>query len=330
MDGTLRILLAEDSVDDALLALRALRRDGLTVQHQRVDSAAGMRAALAAQPWDAVISDYQMPGFNGLDALRLARAASPNIPFILISGKVGEETAVKAMQLGAGDYILKTNLTRLGPALRREIAEAANRAEIARAQHRLRESELTWRTMFEGSPVAQILQLQHSMITHVNQRYMDLMGYSRVELVGHTPDEIGLHIPDELSRRFLAALDEYGEVEQLELRQRRKDGVVLRVLVSSCRMQLDGATHLLHSITDITARLRAEEAARLSQQALASISQGVLICDAQQLTLSVNRAFEVLTGYSQDELVGRKCSVLQGARTDPQVVRQMRDRKSVV
>jgi signal transduction histidine kinase len=132
MSTELRVLLVEDSDDDALLLLMELERGEWQVLHQRVDTAAGMIAALEAQTWDIIISDYAMPRFSGTAALTIAHQRAPDVPFILVSGTVGEELAVVAMKAGAHDYIMKGNLARLRPAVEREIADAAMRCRNAR------------------------------------------------------------------------------------------------------------------------------------------------------------------------------------------------------
>lgn len=127
----LRVLHVEDSEDDHALVLAHLHRGGLRIDPQRVDSLAAFEAALA-QPWDAIVCDYNLPGFTGLDALACLRAQGSALPFVLVSGQIGEDTAVEAMRSGASDYLLKHNLTRLAPALERAIAAAeAQRARIA-------------------------------------------------------------------------------------------------------------------------------------------------------------------------------------------------------
>jgi diguanylate cyclase (GGDEF)-like protein/PAS domain S-box-containing protein len=141
------LLLAEDSEDDARLVIRVLQRGGFEVRHQRVESAAAMTAALRQQAWDAVISDYNMPGFSGMAALGILRSTGLDIPFILISGTVGEEIAVDAMKAGADDYVLKMNLSRLAPVLERELKEVATRDERRRAQRDLLESEQRFRNL---------------------------------------------------------------------------------------------------------------------------------------------------------------------------------------
>jgi signal transduction histidine kinase len=122
----LRVLLVEDSEDDAVLLARELRRGDYAPALRRVETAAAMRAALA-DPWDLVISDYALPQFSGLDALSLLRASGLDIPFIVVSGAIGEEVAVAAMKAGAHDYLMKDNLARLVPAIQRELREAGER-----------------------------------------------------------------------------------------------------------------------------------------------------------------------------------------------------------
>lgn len=125
----LRVLLVEDSEDDATLILASLRRAGYEPDFRRVDNAAAMGAALADGVWDVVLSDYAMPGFGGLHALELLHSSGIDLPFIIVSGTIGEETAVDAMKSGAHDYLMKGNLIRLGPAIDREIRDAAVRRE---------------------------------------------------------------------------------------------------------------------------------------------------------------------------------------------------------
>ena len=120
----LRLLLVEDSADDAELIARILRRSGFSLTCHRVETAQAMEEALARHGWDLVIADYSLPSFDGLAALRLLRERAPDLPFILVSASVGEDTAVEAMKAGANDYVLKHNLARLRPAIERELAEA--------------------------------------------------------------------------------------------------------------------------------------------------------------------------------------------------------------
>ena len=120
----LRVLIVEDSEDDALLLVRELQRGGYDVTFERVETAKAMAAALGRQEWDIVLADYTMPHFSGTAALELLRESGLDIPFIFVSGTIGEEIAVKAMKNGANDYLIKGNLKRLIPAIERELREA--------------------------------------------------------------------------------------------------------------------------------------------------------------------------------------------------------------
>jgi diguanylate cyclase (GGDEF)-like protein len=132
----LDLLFVEDSKQDVELALRALKRDGLDVRWRQVDTQSAMRDALAAARPDAILSDFSMPNFGGLDALRIARELMPEIPFIFVSGTIGEERAIEAIRMGATDYILKGSMGRLGTAVRRALSEVEERrAYEARIRH---------------------------------------------------------------------------------------------------------------------------------------------------------------------------------------------------
>ncbi len=130
----LRVLLVEDSEDDALLLIDALRQGGFAPQYRRVETEAAYRAALTEQGWDIIIADYVLPRFSGPAAIRIEREIGCDLPLIVVSGKVGEETAVEAMRAGAHDYLLKGNLSRLAPAIRRELEDAQVRRERKQAE----------------------------------------------------------------------------------------------------------------------------------------------------------------------------------------------------
>lgn len=131
MGTSLRLLLVEDSEDDAALIVRHLGRGGYDVSSQRVDSAESLRNAIENKQWDLVICDFSMPHFSGMDALRLLRDRGCETPFIFVSGTIGEETAVSALKMGAQDYIMKDNLKRLLPAIQRELGEIERKRERA-------------------------------------------------------------------------------------------------------------------------------------------------------------------------------------------------------
>ena len=141
MSKPLRLLQIEDSESDADMILRLLMQAGFEVFSQRVEDAEGLRHALEDPTWDVIIADYHLPGFDAPGALRILQECGHDIPCIVVSGKMGEDIAVEMMKSGAHDYLTKNNLTRLVPAVERELAEAAARRESKQAQEELRESE---------------------------------------------------------------------------------------------------------------------------------------------------------------------------------------------
>jgi two-component system cell cycle sensor histidine kinase/response regulator CckA len=141
MPTLLRALMIEDSEEDCALLLRALRHGGYEVAHKRVDTAEGLQATLREHAWDCVISDFSMPGFSGISALKIVRDVDLDVPFIFVSGTIGEDVAVEAMRGGAQDYVLKGNLARLLPAINRELMDAEIRREHKQAERKFRQLE---------------------------------------------------------------------------------------------------------------------------------------------------------------------------------------------
>src|SRR6266849_1112407 len=137
----LRLLMVEDSADDAELVLREVRRAGYEVTCERVQTAEALQAMLGRGPWDLVISDHVLPRFSAPAALALVQESGLDLPFIVVSGAIGEETAVQIMRAGARDYLMKDNLARLGPAIARELREAAARRERKQFEEQVRQAQ---------------------------------------------------------------------------------------------------------------------------------------------------------------------------------------------
>lgn len=205
-DDGLRVLIAEDSEDDALLIVRHLRLGGYEPTTRRVDSAQDMQAALDTESWDLIITDHNMPGFDSLEALKLVKAHDPNMPFIMVSGSIGEEIAVDVMKSGAHDYVMKGNLARLLPAIERELREAGNRRAHQEAEARIRHmayhdslTGLVNRAEFERRLQATLKEAQHSEEAHA-LLFIDLDQFKLVN------DSCGHAAGDELLRRLTRRL----------------------------------------------------------------------------------------------------------------------------
>lgn len=212
--GPVKLLFAEDVEDDVLLILRELRRDGLQLDYRRVDSARELEAALAERSWDVVITDHNMPGFDSGAALEVVRRIAPDLPVIIVSGTIGEEMAVEAMRTGAKDYIMKSNLRRLAPAIRRELDDAgarqARRKAEAAIQHLAMHDSLTGlsnRTRFQSELerlIAQSIQSdeQHSLL------FLDLDQFKIVnDTCGHPAGDEMLKQLSDVLRRTIRSKD---------------------------------------------------------------------------------------------------------------------------
>ena len=183
MKTPVKVLIVEDSEDDAKLALRALRAGGFEPAHRRVQTAADLKTALAEERWDAVISDFQMPGFTGMDALKIFRSTGLDIPFILVSGTIGEETATNAMKAGASDYVMKKSLARLAPALERELKETQTRVANRQTHAALTDSEARFRQMAENiRDVFFLRDADSDRMLYVSPAYEEIWGRSRESL----------------------------------------------------------------------------------------------------------------------------------------------------
>jgi PAS domain S-box-containing protein len=192
MGKPLRILLVEDNRDDAALVERQLRAGGYEPVLRRIDTAEAMREALRKADWDAVVADYNLPGFSAIGALEVLQASRRDLPFIIVSGGIGEEEATAAMKAGAHDYVMKDNLKRLVPAIEREIRDAADRHVARRAEEALRESEARYRVLFEHAPDAIVLHdCETGRFIEANPEAERLFGLPRAELVKRGPASVG-------------------------------------------------------------------------------------------------------------------------------------------
>ncbi len=278
MATPLRLLLIEDAEDDAQLLMRDLRRAEYDVSYERVDTAAKLESAFDHGSWDIVISDYTMPTFNGMDALSIVRRRAPELPFIFVSGTIGEDTAVSAMRAGAHDYVMKGNLRRLIPAIERELREAKVRRRERGAAEQLRAASELLRSVFAASPLAIIASDRYDIVKLWNPAAERLFGWTDLEVVGHLNPAIP---PEEVeSRQALRQRALAGEViTNLDVKRRRKDGSLVPVTYSIAPTydgngRADGVTTIHEDLSD-RKQLEARALEAKKMEAIAQLAGGV-------------------------------------------------------
>src|SRR6266850_3096123 len=204
MGQALSILVVEDSKDDAELLLREIRRGGFDPDYERVDSAADMADALERRSWDLVISDYVMPGFGGHEALALFKQKGLDVPFIVVSGHIGEDIAVAAMQAGADDYLMKDRLARLVPAIKRARQQADVRRAHKRANQALSDSEERFRQLAENIGAVFFMFERPNggpgAVSYVSQAYERVWGFPCESLYWDAKQWINAIHPDDRQR----------------------------------------------------------------------------------------------------------------------------------
>jgi diguanylate cyclase (GGDEF)-like protein/PAS domain S-box-containing protein len=309
----LRALIVEDSEDDALHVLLLLKRAGYAVAHERVDSLHGMRAALDRQAWDIVICDFRMPGFDGRTALALVRERGPDLPFIIVSGTIGEETAVAMMKAGASDYVMKDNLARLVPAVQRELRDAKARREHTQAEEALGESELRFRQLAENiREVFWLSDPSKNEILYVSPAYEEIWGRRAEALYSSPRDWIEAIHPEDRGRVLEAAAIKQanGDYDE-EYRITRPDGSIRWIRDQAFPVLGEGRkiVRLAGVAEDITERKHAEGELRESERRFSDLLGNVdlvsIMLDREGRITYCNDYFLQLTGWQREEVLGR-------------------------
>jgi PAS domain S-box-containing protein len=262
MNPPLQVLVVEDSENDALLLEIELQRAGYNPACHRVETAADLVAALKRQAWDLVVADYVMPRFNGLEALSVVKAHGLDLPFIIVSGHITDDTAVAAMKAGAHDYVMKDNLARLGSAVERELREAAARREHRRGEEKLRVEQVFRRAIEDSVPAGIAAVDLEGRQTYVNPAFCELVGCTEAELVGARPPFV--YWPrediDKITELLGRITGEDAAADTVELRFRRSSGELVDVLlqITPLKDRFGNVTGWVSSASNITQRKRTE------------------------------------------------------------------------
>ncbi|HEY1533048.1 MAG TPA: PAS domain S-box protein, partial [Polyangiaceae bacterium] len=264
----LRILVVEDSASDAKLLILELKRAIESVEFERVEDADAMRAALRARSWDVVTSDWSMPTFSGLSALALVGELGLDIPFLIVSGTIGEEVAVAAMQAGAHDYLIKGNLKRLVPAIEREIREAKVRAARRAAEVELVKAAQRYRALFDGSPLPTwVCDPATQAFLAVNEAAVQHYGYSTAEFSKRSLADLEFSEPPAKPVADTPS-GQPGSGDARALRHKKKDGTLIWVELTTHDLELEGRMVRLCVVRDVTERKDAEAHLRKTEEQL--------------------------------------------------------------
>jgi two-component system, cell cycle sensor histidine kinase and response regulator CckA len=257
------LLHIEDCEDDALLVARELRRSGFELTSARVELAETMREALHSGDWDVIISDWSLPHFSALEALTVLKESEVDVPFIIVSGTIDEETAIAALRAGALDFLVKNKLSRLPSAVERELRESETRRARRKAEADLLASENRYRTLFESSPIPMWAYDKETLrFLTVNDAACRHYGYSAEEFRTMRIEDIR---PSDETPAMREALERPTD-EQRVCKHRRKDGTIFRVEARGHDLVFEGRDARLVIVTDVTERLRLEEQLRQSQK----------------------------------------------------------------
>jgi PAS domain S-box-containing protein len=313
MKSSLSILLVEDSIADAQQVMQSLEESGYILQWERVETADQLHEALEKQTWDAILCDYSLPFFNAPSALQIVLSSGLDIPFIVVSGRLGEETAIEMMRAGAHDYVMKWNLHRLPVVIDRELAAAKQRREKTRVEEQA--SAIT-----DAVQDAIIMIDPRGCINFWNPSAERMLGYTQQEALGKNLHE--LIAPRQYYEAFVVAFSKFkndgsGNAvgRAVELNARRKNGSEFPIMLSLSALHRPDGWYAVGIIYDKTIQQQTEEELRKLSRAVECSPVSIVITDVAGNIEYVNKKFIEVTGYTYDEVKGKNPRILKSGET---------------
>jgi PAS domain S-box-containing protein len=300
MKPPLYALIVEDSENDTQLLLDDLERSEYEIRHERVETAEALVGALDRQNWDILFCDFTMPNFSGLRAMEIVKERKIDLPFIFVSGTLGEDLAVQAMKLGADDYVVKGNLARLVPAMERELREANGRLQRRNAEEDMRVSEYKYRQLFESlGDAAFLIDRETGRIIDTNPQAEVLLDRSRAQILG--TKENRLFWPGRERLEVPVLLSAGDGQDRFESDVLQTNGGVVPVDVSVSKLELYGRPLLLALFHDITNRKRSEEKIQEQANLLELAHDAIFVRSLDEKIQYWNKGAEHLYGWTAEE-----------------------------
>ena len=310
----LRLLILEDRRSDEKLIVRELRDSGFDPEWTRVETEQEFRAQLSPD-LDVILSDFSLPTFDALQALKLTREAGLETPFIVVSGSIGEHVAVDLMKQGATDYLLKDRLGRLGPAVQNALEQTRLREDKKKAEDARRSSEALFHKLVDNSLVG-IQILQEGKYVFANSQIAEIFGYTPDELLALdsweqvvAPDDLSM-VKDQVTRRLSGEIPHH----HYFFRGRRKDGTIVDIEIRSTRIEVQGQPAVLGMLVDITDLKRAELEMQRTADLLRAVAEwtpdAIFVKDRDGRYLLFNPAASRFVGRPVEQVLGKDDTAL--------------------
>ena len=319
----IRILCLEDNKADAFLIETQLKREGWELYFKHVDTEKEFVANISNELWDIILSDYNLPGFNGISALIHKKQICPDVPFICISGTIGDDLAVEIYRLGAADYVLKDNLAKLPVTIEKVLREAGEQKARVAAENELKKLSKA----VEQSPATIMITDYTGAIEYVNPKFTQLTGYSYDEAIGKNPSilksgDIPPQDYSDLWNTIKAGREWHGE-----FRNMKKNGEIYYELasISPVKDSIGNITHYIAVKEDITTRKNYENDLRKFRLGIENSTDAIFITDLNGTIEYINPAFEKNYGFTQKEAFGNTPRILKSGSIPQEVYKQFWD-----
>ncbi len=321
--SSVKILLAEDVSTDAELVKREIKKVLPNSIFEVVYTREAFIEALERFVPDLILSDYRMPIFDGMSALKIAMDKMPDTPVIIVTGSINEETAVKCMKAGAIDYILKESLKRLGQAVLNALEQKEIKLKKREAEEALRQSEKDYRRLINGmNESVWIINPDNGRLLDVNKSAIEKLGYTREKLLEIGLTGIDKYLSPETIENMMNTIN-VNKFQVFETEHTPSKGSPIPVEISSSLIKYRGKEVILSVARDISDRLKVEEELRLVNRAIEQSPISIVITDKNGVIEYVNSSFTSITGYLPDEVKGKKTNILKSGKQPESIYKDL-------